>query len=207
MNTDYLNVNEILDFTTLSKRQIRNNIIFLRKDENFHNLIKGGGKGKGGKYWIHYSIIPYITGRQRNSLQKSIKSTYNSRNLSEFIFKKINWDYFGCIKPNTDLDLTLLIESLNKYQSFYSIHRTKEMNHIHFSIKSPLSLHDIKKELSCFFSNNSISIDEVYLVDFNPQLRTKSLDYLLRRGNYNHKKDLIHWGLTLPQCNKTQLLH
>jgi len=199
MNNEYLNINELLDFTTLSKRQIRNNVLSLREDINFNNLIRGGGKGKGGKYWIHYSIVPYITERQRKSLNKSIKSTYNSRKLSEFIFKKSKWDYFGCIKPNTDLDLTQLIGSLNKHESFYCIHRTREKNHIHFSIKSPLSLHEIKKELNSFFTNNSVSIDEVYIVDFNPLLRNKSLDYLLRRGNHNHKDDLIHWGLTFPK--------
>ena len=201
LNNEYLNINEIIEYTTLSKRQIRNNIMSLQKNENFHELINGGGKGKGGKYWIHYSILPYITERQRNTPISSVKSTYNNRSLSEFIFKKSNWDYFGCIKPNIDVELTELIRSLNNFVSFYCIHRNREKNHIHFSIKSPLKLEEIRKEIKNFFSNHSISIDEVYLVDFNPLLTDKSLDYLLRRGIHNQKRDLIHWGLTIPKSS------
>ena len=59
MNNEYLNINQISEFTTLSKRQIRNNILSIRENTNFKKLIKGGGKGKGGKYWIHFSIVPY----------------------------------------------------------------------------------------------------------------------------------------------------
>lgn len=199
MNNEYLNINQISEFTTLSKRQIRNNILSIRENTNFKKLIKGGGKGKGGKYWIHFSIVPYITDRQRNTPKNQIKSTYNNRKLSEFIFRKSTWDYFGCIKPNIDVDLINLIKSLNNYSSFYCIHRNNEKNHIHFSIKSSRCLDEIKKELSHFFGSQSVSIDEVYIVDFNTLLTDKSLDYLLRRGNHNHKKDLIHWGLTYPK--------
>ena len=91
------------------------------------------------------------------------------------------------------------MNSLKNYTSFFCIHRCNEKNHIHFTIKSSLNIESIKNELKSFFNQNSISIDKIFLVDFNPFLMGNTLNYLLRRGNHNKKNDLIDWGLITPK--------
>jgi hypothetical protein len=198
MKNEYLNLNQLNQLTTLSQRQIRNNINLLRQENQFVNLIEGGGKGKGGQFKFHYSIVPLITNRKRQRVNQGSRTIYSSRKLSEFYFSKSQWDFFGCINPNIDIDIPTLKKSLDNFISFFCIHRSKEKNHIHFTIKSNLDLFYIKKELSSFFTNQSISIDEVFLVDFNPELKVETLNYLLRRGTHNEKNDLIDWGLIYP---------
>ena len=57
MNNEYMNVNEIIELTSLSHKQIRNNINNLKKSNNINQLIIGGGKGKGGQFWFHFSLL------------------------------------------------------------------------------------------------------------------------------------------------------
>jgi hypothetical protein len=197
-NTESLTLKQLNHFTTLSQRQLRNNINILREDSRFSSLIQGGGKGKGGQFRFHYTIIPLITFRQRQKINQSSRTIYSSRLLSEYYFSMTNWDFFGCIYPNTDIDISKLKESLSQYISFFCVHRRKEKNHIHFTINSPDELCLIKKELSSYYSNQSISIDEVFLVDFNSELKVETLNYLLRRGPHHEKRDLIDWGLVIP---------
>jgi hypothetical protein len=198
MNNEYLNVNELKRYSTLTSKQIRNNLNSIKKLENYGGLIIGGGKGKGGQFWFHYSIIPLITIRQRKRKQRDIQTTKTNRCLSEFYYSKTKWDYFGCIKPNIETDIYQLINSLNNFSSFYVIHRKNEKNHIHFTIESSINLSDIKEQLKTYYTTSHISIDKIFLTKYNCDYNEKTLNYLLRRGNHNTKNDLIDWGLTIP---------
>jgi hypothetical protein len=195
MNKEFLNVNEIKEYTTLSHRQIRNNLNGLKNTNQFEELIIGGGKGKGGTFWIHYSIIPKIVRRQRKRVNKVTLSTIKDRRFSEYYYTINSWDYFGCIHPNKDIDYSLLKNSLNNFNSFYVIHRRNEIHHIHFTIQSSLVISEIKELLKSYFKRNNVSIDEVFLTEFNKGYREDTLNYLLRRGKHSSKKDLIDWGL------------
>ena len=195
MNNTFLNVNEIKEFTTLSHKQIRNKLNTLKKLSNFNQFIKGGGKGKGGQFWFHYSILPYISIRHRHILKKDNQTKLKSRKLAEFYYSKTSWDFFGCIHPNRDTDLIDLVNSLNNFVSFYVIHRQNEINHLHFTIQSPLNIEEIRDTLKIYFVKNRISIDKVFLTEFEKGFREATINYLLRKGKHSVKNDLIDWGL------------
>ena len=196
MNNDFLRVNEITEFTNLSHKQIRNNLNKLRTSSDFSNLIKGGGKGKGGQFLFHPTLIPLITFRQRQKKVNSNKVKLRVRKLSEFYYSKVTWDYFGCIHPNKDTDLFELVNSLNGYNSFYVIHRQKEINHIHFTIQSHQRIEEIKDILKTYFKTKNISIDKVFLTGFQSGFKDDTINYLLRRGRHSSKNDLIDWGVS-----------
>ena len=136
MNNNFVSVNEIKEFTNLSHKQIRNNLNTLKNSSEFRNLIKGGGKGKGGQFWFNPILIPHITLRQRKKKENENKTKLRDRKLSEYFFTKVIWSYFGCIRPNRDTDLFQLVNSLDSFNSFYVIHRQREINHLHFTIHS-----------------------------------------------------------------------
>jgi hypothetical protein len=196
MNNDFLSVNEILEFTNLSHKQIRNNLNTLRTSSDFRNLIKGGGKGKGGQFWFHPTLIPLITLRQRKRKENINTTKLKVRRLSEFYYSKVTWDYFGCIHPNKDTELSELVNSLKGFNSFYVIHRQKEINHIHFTIQSPRQIEEIKEHLTRHFNKNKISIDKVFLTKFDYKFKEDTINYLLRRGCHSSKRDLIDWGVS-----------
>jgi hypothetical protein len=198
MNKNFLNVNNIRDYSTLSHKQIRNNINGLKKLSQFNDLIFGGGKGKGGQFWCHYTLVPYISNRQRNRVNKNIQTTIKGRDFSEFYYSKTSWDYFGCIHPNRDIDFLELTNSLKNFNSFYVIHRQKEKNHIHFTLQSSLKVPEIKEQLKSYFNHINISIDDIFLTEFDTNFKDNTLNYLLRRGNHSSKSDVIDWGLSSP---------
>jgi hypothetical protein len=202
MNNDYLNIKEIQVYTTLTSKQVRNNLNNLIKSNNYNSLIKGGGKGKGGQFWSHYSLLPYITIRQRKRGNKNIQSILKFRKLSELLYSKTTWDFFGCIHPNNDVDYIDLINSLGNYFSFYVIHRQNEINHIHFTIQSHLKRDEIVDSLKTYFLKKTISIDKVFLNRFEKGFKDDTLNYLLRKGVHSSKKDLIDWGLSQQVFNK-----
>jgi len=202
MNNDYLNIKQIQEYSTLSPKQIRNNLNNLKKSNNYNSLIKGGGKGKGGQFWFHYSLLPYITIRQRKRVNRNIQTMLKFRKLSELFYLKTTWDFFGCIHPNKDVDYIDLINSLKNYFSFYVIHRQNEINHIHFTIQSSLKSEEIKDLLKKYFLKNKISIDEVFLNRFEKGFKDDTINYLLRKGVHSSKKDLIDWGLSQQVLNK-----
>lgn len=191
---EYLNVKEITNkFSTLSTKQIRNRIKNLKKVSPT-NLIMNGKKGRGGEYMIHYSLLKYLVKRKRNSNKYNLSLINKFRNFSEFIFLTNDWDFFGCVKINKDIDYNILIEFFRLYTIFYVIHRKNEKNHIHFVLKNDKCLSNLKEEISSIFKKKQISIDKIYLDIFNSNLKNKSLEYLLRRGYHSNKKDLIDWG-------------
>jgi hypothetical protein len=196
MNNDFLRINEIIEFTNLSHKQIRNNLNTLKTSSDFSNLIKGGGKGKGGQFWFHPTLIPIITLRQRQKKENVNQIKLKVRRLSEFYYSRVRWDYFGCIHPNKDIDLIELVNSLKGYNSFYVIHRQKEKNHIHFTIQSPQKIEEIKDHVTRYFNQHKISIDEVFLTKFDYKFKEDTINYLLRRGRHSSKRDLIDWGVS-----------
>jgi len=127
MNKNFLNVNNIRDYSTLSHKQIRNNINGLKKLSHFNDLIFGGGKGKGGQFWCHYTLV-----------------------------------------------------------------------HIHFTLQSSLKVPEIKELLKSYFNLINISIDDIFLTEFDTNFKDNTLNYLLRRGNHSSKSDVIDWGLSSP---------
>ena len=194
---EYISVKEISNkYSTLSTKQIRNRI---KKLIDFSNsaLIMNGKKGRGGDYLIHYSLLQNLVKRkrrERNEKKNTQKIIYKNRNFSELFFLTNNWDFFGCVYINKDIDYNELTKFFVIYNIFYVIHRRKEKNHIHFAVKSYKCKSDLKQEISSIFQKKKISIDEIFLTNFNSDLKKKSLDYLLRRGEHSEKKDLIDWG-------------
>lgn len=196
MNSNLVSVNEIKEFTNLSHKQIRNNLNTLKNTSEFKDLIKGGGKGKGGQFWFNPILIPQITLRQRRKKENEIRTKLRFRKLSEYYYSKVLWSYFGCIRPNRDTDLFQLVNSLNFFNSFYVIHRKREINHIHFTIHSSKQVEEIKDYLKDYFNQHFISIDKVFLTKFDYKFKEDTLNYLLRRGFHSSKSDLIDWGFS-----------
>ena len=148
---------------------------------------------------IHSSIKSFIkTLNRKGEIIPPCFTPHLILKLSDFLFTKTKWTYFGCIKPNEDIDIFELIGSLSPFFSFYCIHRQKEKNHIHFSVKTSIQIDDFKEILKLYFKKINKSIDRVFLTQFDNDLREKTINYLLRRGNHNTKQDLIDWGLTTP---------
>jgi hypothetical protein len=196
MNNNFVSVNDIKEFTNLSHKQIRNNLNTLKNSSEFRDLIKGGGKGKGGQFWFNPILIPHITLRQRKKKENENKTKLRDRKLSEYFFSKVIWSYFGCIRPNRDIDLFQLVNSLDSFNSFYVIHRQREINHLHFTIHSSKQVEEIKDHLKSYFNKHSISIDKVFLTEFDYKFKGNTLNYLLRRGGHSSKRDLIDWGIS-----------
>ena len=111
-------------------------------------------------------------------------------------YTKVTWDYFGCIHPNKDIELFELVNSLKGFNSFYVIHRQQEINHIHFTIHSPRQIEELKDHLSSYFKKHKISIDKVFLTNFDYKFKEDTINYLLRRGCHSSKRDLIDWGVS-----------
>lgn len=196
MNYNFVSVNEIKEFTNLSHKQIRNKLNTLKTSSEFRNQIKGGGKGKGGQFWFNPILIPQITFRQRKKKENENLNKLRVRRLSEYYYSKVIWSYFGCIRPNRDTDLLELVNSLNGFNTFYVIHRQREINHIHFTIHSSKQVEEIKDHFKGYFNKHNISIDKVFLTKFDYKFKDDTLNYLLRRGCHSSKKDLIDWGIS-----------
>jgi hypothetical protein len=190
-----ISINEIKEFTNLSHKQIRNNLNTLKNSFEFEKLIKGGGKGKGGQFWFNPILIPRITSRHRKKKENETKTKLKVRKLSEYYYSKVNWIFFGCILPNKDIELIELVDSLDGFNSFYVIHRQREINHIHFTIHSSKQIEEIKNLLGRYFNKRGISIDKVFLTKFDCKFKDDTLNYLLRRGSHSSKRDLIDWGM------------
>jgi hypothetical protein len=88
-----------------------------------------------------------------------------------------------------------LLKSLRQFDGFYVIHRKNEKNHIHFTIHSSRSISDIKQIIKNYFQTLKISIDNVFLTEYQETFGKNTLQYLLRKGNHSNKHDLIDWGL------------
>jgi hypothetical protein len=92
MLNEYLKVTEIEKFSTLTSKQIRNKLVSLKNSNLYNGLIFGGGKGKGGQYKVHFTLLPIVASRIRRKKQKSIQTTNKSRLLSEYYFSKKQWN-------------------------------------------------------------------------------------------------------------------
>jgi hypothetical protein len=195
MKNRFISVNEIIEFTDLSHKQIRNNLNRLKNTIEFEKYIQGGGKGKGGQFWFNPILIPKITSRHRKNTENETKTKLKVRKLSEYYYRKVSWSFFGCILPNKDTELNELVNSLNGFSSFYVVHRQREINHIHFTIHSTKQSDEIRDSLRCYFIKCGISIDDVYLTKFDFGFGDSTLNYLLRRGSHSSKRDLIDWGM------------
>lgn len=195
MLNELLNINEIEKYSSLTPKQIRNNIRDLHKHPEYQKKIYGGGRGKGGRYQIHFSLLPKITMRRRRRKIKDIQTIRKHRLLAEHIFPKIQWDYFGCIKPNIEIDMEVLICSISNFNCFYAIHRQNEMNHIHFTLEGKNSMDKIITTITNFYKRNKISIDNVFLKPFDKSSKRSAFNYLLRKEMHSNRNDLIDWGL------------
>jgi hypothetical protein len=138
---EFLYIDDIKKYTCLSERQIRNRV----KNQSLlnQNLIKGGGRGKGGKYSIHWSILPDIL---KEEYSKCTDDTYQRKQImfksylgqyEKQEFEKNKWKQFSFINPKDEISPESLKEVLSKLPGkifFYSIHGHLENNtfHIHY---------------------------------------------------------------------------
>ena len=203
---NYLSVGELQKYSTLTTRQIRNNINSKKSIPEYENFIKGGGRGRGGQYWIHTSIIHEFISRKRNSPYFSTKQPIKNRKFSELFYSLTKWTYFGCVRPNSEVDFQILINSLQEYTSFYVIHRKGELNHIHFTLYEVMDIDEVKSKLKGYFCEKGISLGPIFLIEFSEKYRSNSFDYLLRRGRHNMKSDLVDWGFTTPRTKEKKYL-
>jgi hypothetical protein len=138
-----ITINELTPLTNITRKQINNRLIPLVN--RYPNLIKGGGRGKRGKYSIHPLLIKYLTHYKPYTSLEDIKvwdeiqsdylKTFTPINTLE-TFKKVEWKFFCCYSPASNLDSHVLINLISLEVGdmvFYSIHTDeKEKNHIHF---------------------------------------------------------------------------
>lgn len=137
---EFLCIDDIKKFTCLSDRQIRNRVKTISLIKN--NLIKGGGRGKGGKYSIHWSILSEILKEGYSKCpncierkQKMFKNYISQFEIQEFQNKK--WKQFCYINPKEEKTPKSLIDTLQLLPGncfFYSIHGHEVNNnyHIHY---------------------------------------------------------------------------
>lgn len=152
MEKNTITIKEMIHLTNITRKQLNNRIQQIRG--RYPNLINGGGKGKGGRYYIHPFLITYLTQphwyTEINPQQNfnSEKELITSRNQIDYyqIFKSIEWDWFCCYCPlkkiYDPLELINLIPLRDGDVSFYSLHRFQDESlHIHFVLKTDTLTH------------------------------------------------------------------
>lgn len=198
-------IQDIIPLSNISRKQIGNRIKPIKK--KYPNLIKGGGRGKGGKYQINPLLIKHLTipntevkvsGEDKKRMND--KQDEFLKNLPPFdtmdTFKEIEWDWFCCYHPVKEItDIQELIDCIPMNEGdlcYYSIHRKNESgritkHHIHFVLKSDLTKNDISKTTP-FYSD--YDIQEFDLTDVEGCYNYFSNSNLLR----SDKQELCEWG-------------
>lgn len=185
-----ITIKELTELTNVSRKQINNRINKIRG--KYPSLIKGGGKGKGGRYSVDPLFVNYLT-RLNPDLPdiKRVETTTNSL-VSWKNYSKISWKWFGCYSPASVYEpkhLTDLIPLQDGEIVFYSIHAKDDTDnlHIHFSSNSELPKtklntpdrsillysevkefnHHLKEECFDYFTNfNMVRSGRQYIVDY-----------------------------------------
>lgn len=155
MDRNTISIKELLPLTNITRKQLNNRIQNIRG--KYPDLIKGGGKGKGGRYSIHpffttYLIQPHwsrtFTPHQKNNTEKRISEFLKSKTPINYyeLFKSIRWDRFCCYSPlkkiYDPIELINLIPLNDGDVSFYSIHRFHDESlHIHFTLLNDVLTH------------------------------------------------------------------
>ena len=176
---EFLYIDDIKKYTCLSDRQIRNRVKTLSSVKK--NLIKGGGRGKGGKYSIHWSLLSEILKEGYSKCpdcierkQKMFKNYISHFEIQEFQNQK--WKQFCYVNPKDEITPKSLLDNLHLLPGnsfFYSIHGHEGNNnyHIHYvsdsddtsSIKLPFKAYrhcipfDERKKKDCliYFTDTS----------------------------------------------------
>ncbi len=193
-------IQDILHLTNVSRKQVNNRI---RKLKNkYPNLIKGGGRGRGGKYLIHPLMIPFLIRlNEEISLTNSEKEQWirkqqlfyesisNYNNLDTF--SKVEWDWFCCFRPPNEYDIQSLIDLIPKSDAtdlaYFSIHRQEDKLHIHFVLRTNMNKNEILNSVKTICDKDCELFDRTK--------RTQCYTYLsdphIRR---NGGQVLVDWG-------------
>jgi len=136
-------LSELIPLTNITRKQINNRTLPLSK--RYPNLIKGGGKGKRGKYFIHPILTRYLTHYKPYTSKETIEQLANIQTeylkrystLDTFdTFQLIPWKFFCCYHPVGKLnaqDLLNLIPLEEGDIVYYSIHTDqRDKDHLHF---------------------------------------------------------------------------
>ena len=174
----YLNIKQIVDYSQVSERQLRN---YLKKLRTLHpSLVSGGRKGNQGEYRFNSLLQHFLP----------ITQTVNRISVDLTTLNNLNWRWFGCIRPVQNLsevDLINLIPIDEFHLVLFSIHSdiVTDNNHIHYistSRNPPTWKRPIK-------SNN-------HLVKFKSNLTKKCIDYFLNTEIRTNQRT-VEYGVLL----------
>lgn len=197
-----ITIKDILPHTDISRKQVNNRI---KKLIPYKNLVKGGGKGKGGLYRVNSIFFNYLT------LLKSIKYKSNIVRNKDVInnliinlfetYKLVNWTYFGCYSPPKVYCVDALLELLPLKDGellFYAIHGRKSTDelHIHFVVTTNSNIQKFEYlENKSKMSVNAVPFrnelqSECFTYFINPKENQFLVDYGFLFGVKNHHRDL-----------------
>jgi hypothetical protein len=141
-------LSDLITLTNITRKQINNRTLPLSK--RYPNLIKGGGKGKIGKYFIHPLLTRYLTHHKLYTSQEiieqleDIQSNYLKRysNIDTIeTFNQIPWKFFCCYHPARNLNAQALLNLIPLEEGdivYYSIHTdNRDKEHLHFVTTHP----------------------------------------------------------------------
>jgi hypothetical protein len=149
-----LSINDVIEHNNISRRIINNRINKLKSI--FPSLIKGGGKGKGGRYYFDDLLLAdifkpnsqlFLSSSETEILRFRQSTFINSFKTLENYRKKfdsIEWKYWGCFRTKNNIisqqELVKMIQVKRGDILFYAIHtidlKITDPSHIHFVLKT-----------------------------------------------------------------------
>jgi hypothetical protein len=181
------------NWTTLKERQIRNKVKKLKNE--FPNLIYGGERKRNNKYYIHFSLIKDITGRDLESegvyMDRVKKINQDTKELVKTSFLETNWNYFVGVNPSKNVSVKGLIDCLKSLgcKVFYSIHYgiDRGVNHIHFVYQC-----DTDFNINGYVRSLGVYCEKTHWDKFDNDLKSDCFNYFLIVGsNSNNKCQLL----------------
>lgn len=204
--TNYMiTLKELTELTNVSRKQINNRINKIKG--KYPSFIKGGGRGKGGRYYIDSLFVKYLIRSNSTPIlpQQDVNLSGDTKSLVGWKnFSKIRWKWFGCYSPVSiydPKDLISLIPLQDGEIAFYSIHAkdTSENLHIHFVSNSEVTKTKLQTPCKGILMNSKI-------IEFDYLLMKECYDYYT---NYDKMRSgqqyLVDYGMVMG-VKRNQLL-
>lgn len=199
-----ITIKELYGLTNVSRKQINNRVNKIKW--KYPQLIKGGGKGKGGKYSVNNLFMNYLTRLNPNQPTPSEGTGIVSKrciiDYSE-LFNSIDWNWFGCLSTTSLFETEKLFQLLHLQDGeilFYSIHSTGKLDklHIHFTSNSELPKSRQIKQHEGLIINTLIK-------EFRNPLKRECYDYFTNfRNSTNRNQIIVDYGFLIGYSEKKQ---
>lgn len=201
-----ITIKELTELTTdVSRKHINNRINRIKN--KYPSLIKGGGRGKGGRYYIDPLFVKYLIRSNSTPIhpQQDVNLTKDTKSLVGWKnFSKIRWRWFGCYSPVNIYDpknLISLIPLQDGEIAFYSIHAkdTSDSLHIHFVSNSEITKTKLQTPYKGILMNSKI-------IEFDYLLMKECYDYYTNHNKMRSGQQyLVDYGMVMG-VKRNQLL-